>query len=407
MATIELDLNKINRAYYGALRDKSRHQMLMGGAGSGKSYYCADKEIFRCITEPGHKFLTVRKVARTLRRSVWELLKERISYWGLVGLCNMNKTELTIDFDNGSTIWCGGMDDPEKIKSIQGLSSIWVEEATEMTEADLSQLNLRLRGHTASYKQIMYSFNPISVKHHIKRRFYDKPPDSCFHLHTTYKDNEYIDDDYKQEMEQLINHSQNLYRIYVLGEWGVLEGAIYNNIVEIKEFPAQFSSECYAIDFGYNHPMAVLHIGEIDDEYFVKEKIYQSGMTIKDLVAKLKTLDVPAGALIQCDSARPEAIEELNREGFYNAVACPKGPGSVQDGIDYCQSKTIYTHPDNVNFNKEHASYAWRKDKDGNPMDEPVKAYDDAMDAMRYGMWGTWGKPSFELEVIDRKHLGF
>jgi len=392
--------------YDNAFFSEARHLVMVGGAGSGKSYFSADKCILRMIEASGHRIGVFRKVARTIKRSVWQLLRDRLCHWNIDHLCQLNKTDFTIKFVNGSEIWCIGLDDQEKLKSITGLSSVWIEEATEFTPDDLTQINLRLRGDTPSYKQIIYSLNPISIMHHIKKRFFDSPVEGCEVLRTTYKDNQYIDDEYKREIEALANQSQNLYRVYGLGEWGVLEGLIYNNIQYIDSPPEQFDSEAYGLDFGFNHPMALTHVGETDDKYYVKELIYASEMTIADLLQEMNAIGVPNSALIQCDESRPEAIEEIKRGGYYNAVACPKGQGSVQAGIDFLQSKAIYTHHDNVNLNKEFQSYEWRKDRQGNPMDEPVKLNDDGMDSLRYAIWGTWGKPSMKLERIDRSVVG-
>jgi len=404
---ISIDMDKINPVYDKALYCGDRHLVMVGGAGSGKSYFAADKIIYRLITERDHRFIVFRKVAATIKRSVFQLMLDRLSEWGVLGKCIVNRSDFTIEFMNGNTIWFAGLDDQEKLKSIQGVTGAWVEEATELTEIDLTQINLRLRGDTANYKQIMYTFNPISVKSPLKKRFFDSPPESCTTLRTTYKHNMYIDAEYKAEIESLISQSQNLYNIYALGHWGILEGVIFHHIECINNYPDDFSYEFYGLDFGYKHPMALVKVSELDGDLYVDELIYESEMTTKDLIARMGSLDINKSANIQCDGARPEAIAEIQRAGFYNCVACPKGPGSVNDGIDLCLSKTIYTKPDNVNFNKEQASYSWRKDKNGSPMDEPVKAYDDAMDAMRYAIFGTYGKPTIELENIDRSQIGF
>ena len=406
MANIEIDLDLLNISYLPALRSMSRHLVNVGGAGSGKSYFCADKCIFRMMESPGHRITVFRKVARTIKRSVWQLLRDRLTFWGIAHMCEFNKTDFTIRFINGSEIWCIGLDDQEKLKSITGMSSAWIEEATEFTPDDLIQINLRLRGDTPGYKQIMYSFNPISVMHHLKAKFFDNPPDECETYRTTYNDNRFIDDEYKREIEELSKTSKNLHTVYALGLWGVLEGLIYDPFPYLDVYPEIFDSECYGLDFGFNHPMALIHVGELDGEFYLSEQIYRSGMTGADLIREMELLNIPKSANIQCDEAKPDTIEELNRAGYYNAKACPKGKGSVAAGIDFLQSSTIYTQHSNVNLNREMQSYEWRSDRSGNPMDEPVKLNDDAMDALRYAIWGTFGKPKMKLERLDRATMG-
>ena len=402
--TINIDLQSGNPAYDDFMFNESRHFALMGGAGSGKSYACADKFIMRMVSEPGHRLIAFRKVARTIKRSVWSLLIDRLSHWGIRELCTLNRTDYTISFVNGSEIWCVGLDDQEKLKSIQGMSSAWPEEATEFTSEDLNQINLRLRGSTPGYKQIQSSFNPISIKHHLKARFFDNPPSSCETLVTTYKDNLYIDEEYKRELVEMGRKSKNFKAVYVDGQWGVLEGLIYDAFLT-GEYPENPADTFYCVDFGFNNPSAVLQGDVCDTAAYMTEHIYESGLTTSDLVRRMEGLGIRKDVIMYCDAAEPDRIEELCRAGF-RAVPAYKGPGSVRAGIDYCQSIDIYSKPDNVNLNAEAMSYAWRMDKDGNPMDEPTKINDHAMDAMRYGIYTHLGKPSAELFTFDRAALG-
>jgi phage terminase large subunit len=117
-------------------------------------------------------------------------------------------------------------------------------------------------------------------------------------------------------------------------------------------------------------------------------------------------LNIPKDAMIYCDAAEPDRIEELQRAG-YTVTPAYKGAGSVRAGIDFCQGINIYTKPDNININKESQSYSWRTTRDGSPMDEPVKLNDDAMDAMRYAIYTHIGKPTAELFTFERSQLGF
>ena len=406
MAKIKFDFAQINAVYRPYMLDSTRHLVMVGGAGSGKSYFCADKCILAMISNPGERIMAFRKVARTLKESSWELLLQRLDHWGVLPYCKTNKSDLTIQFKNGSKILCIGLDDQEKLKSIVGMTRAWIEEATEFTPDDLTQINLRLRGESPSYKQILYSFNPISIMHHIKKRFFDDPPDNCKTVRTTYKDNAYIDDDYRAEIESLAESSANLYQVYALGMWGVLKGLIFKGWEYLSKYPTVWDSECYGLDMGYNHPMALTHVGALDGEYYLTEIVYASELTNGDLMARMESAGVPKNAIIQCDEAKPDTIAELNRNGWYNATACHKGKGSVAAGIGFVQSQTIYTKHTNTNINKEMLSYSWRTDRAGNPQDEPVKLMDDAMDSIRYALWGTYGKPKAQLQQLDRKALG-
>ena len=203
---------------------KDRFCVVYGGAGSGKSVAIAQKILLRIIAEPHHKILIVRKVARTLRASVYQLITDLIYDLELQDNFNINKTDMSItNNSNRSSILFKGLDDVEKLKSIVGITSIWVEEASELLENDLNELNRRLRGITPYYKQIILSFNPISHLHWLKKRFIDNPPENTKYFKSTYLDNKFIDDEYKLELESIKQYDLQQYRIYALGEWGVLD----------------------------------------------------------------------------------------------------------------------------------------------------------------------------------------
>ncbi len=217
---MEIDL-AVNPAYWQALDAEQRYLVLVGGAGSGKSYFAADKVLLRTVSEVGHRFLVVRKVARTLRNSVYQLLRDEIARLGLSSEFVIHKSEMRFTFKpNGNEILLAGIDDPEKIKSIQGITGLWVEEASELTREDLTQLDLRLRGELPHYKQVVMSLNPIDERHHIKTAYCDEPHADTAVVKTTYRDNVFIDAEYVATLEGRMKANDNLYRIYVLGEWG-------------------------------------------------------------------------------------------------------------------------------------------------------------------------------------------
>lgn len=172
---IKIDLTALpeltNDIYYPLYKDTSRYLVLYGGAGSGKSVFAAQKILVRMLTEQPHRFLVARKVARTLRFSVFSLFQDMIAQWELTPLFKVNKSDMTITCINGNQILFAGLDDPEKLKSIAGITGIWIEEASELEQKDFQQLDLRLRGPTKYYKQIILTFNPISALHWLKKVF--------------------------------------------------------------------------------------------------------------------------------------------------------------------------------------------------------------------------------------------
>lgn len=215
---------QINRAYKEALLSKHRYLVLKGGAGSGKSIFTAQKLILRITSEDKHRILCVRKVATTLRNSIYQLVIDKLIEYGIYNEFTINKSEMRFTHNpTGNEIICHGMDDQEKIKSIAGITSVWCEEATELDELDFNQLELRVRGETSTYKQFIITFNPISETHWIKARFFDKPDEDTLLLNTTYKDNHFLDADYIKHLTERVRNNENLYKVYVLGEWGKVD----------------------------------------------------------------------------------------------------------------------------------------------------------------------------------------
>lgn len=392
MPTITIDLRDLpkatNAAYYPLYRDRRRYMVLVGGAGSGKSVYAAQNKLVRCVTQPGRKIGVFRKVARTHKLSTFSLLRRLTNEWKWHDYFSVNQSDKTITFlPNGNEFLFLGLDDSEKIKSIDGLTDAWVEEATECTEADLDQIDLRLRGKTEHEKQILLTFNPINHLHWLKRRFFDTPQHGMTTtLKTTYRDNRFLDAEYIARLELLAEQNPNLHRIYAEGDWGVLKGLIYDPPV-MDEWPDTFTDTCYGLDFGFNHATALTRCDFIEDtDVYLTEEVHQSGMTVQALIGKLNRIIREPSTPIYCDSSRPDSIEEICQAGF-NALPADKGRGSVLDGISLCQSLRIHSRPENTNLNAEFSTYSWREDKKGNTLDEPVKFNDDGMDSFRYAVF--------------------
>jgi len=277
---------------------------------------------------------------------------------------------------NDNWIITAGVDDREKLKSIHGVTSIWIEEATEISYLDYLQINLRLRGKRKNYKQIILSYNPID-SHHWLNKF--KKTESTQKLRTTYKDNKFIDEEYEYILEDLKHQDENYYRIYALGEWGKKKNIIFPNYEIIPELP-ETDNIIYGLDFGYNEPTALIEVRIKDDIYFLSERIYERKMTNLQLVTKIKELRI--NKFIFCDAAEPGRIRELQQSGI-RAVAANK---NVKDGLDFVKRKTLKIHKNSTNLINEIERYAY---KEINELitDEPIKFNDHLMDAMRYAIY--------------------
>lgn len=224
---------KNNKTFLPLFRDEHKHLILKGGGGSGKSIFAGWKILDRCKWEPGHRFLVVRKTAKSLRESCFHQLREyAVNYYaGDIQRVPKGKSgDMYITFKNGSEIIFAGLDDVEKLKSIHDITGIWIEEATEITEHDFDQLDIRLRGETKYYKQIIVTFNPISITHWLKKRFFDRKDEfGRVRVHeSTYKDNRFLPEEDRRTLESFRETNPYYYTVYCLGLWGVIGKTFFN-----------------------------------------------------------------------------------------------------------------------------------------------------------------------------------
>ena len=383
---IKLELNKSYRPY---LRDYThRFEVYYGGAGSGKSVFIAQKLVLKALLNQ-RKVLVMRKVGATLKDSVWQLILDIIVGFGQYGKCKVNKSTFTIELPNGSIILFKGMDDSEKIKSITGITDIWAEEATEFTEEDIEQLNLRLRANTDDL-QMFFSFNPVSKANWVFRKWFAKgvtvTDDTVIHQ-STYKDNRFLPDDYIAAIEKMAKTNPTYYRIYALGEFASLDKLVFNNWkVETVEDTADWNLLC-GLDFGYtNDPTAFVVAFEKDKRLHIGKEFVRTGLLNNQIATAIKELGFSKSTIIG-DSAEVKSIEELKRDGLYRIYPAVKGQGSVLQGIQKLQQYDITVDPSCEHVITELQNYAWKKDRQsGEYINEPIDEFNHCIDALRYSL---------------------
>ena len=227
---IKISKKVFNDVYLPYLDNTDRYLVFYGGGSSGKSYFIAQRWIYKLLHPSRCNLLVTRQTGDTNRRSTFPLLKQVISNWNLSQHFKINESDMRIKcLLTGNEVAFAGLDDVEKIKSITfengELTHIWCEEATEMQEADVNQLKVRLRGGK-SKKQIVLSFNPINIQHWIKKHFIDsKLATVCF---STYKDNKFLTDDDRKALEDLKGIDEYTYEVYCLGKWGILGKTVFS-----------------------------------------------------------------------------------------------------------------------------------------------------------------------------------
>ena len=229
---INISKNVFNDPYYPLLHCDQRYLVLYGGAGSGKSVFAVQRFLYRMLQEELCNILVVRAVAATNRDSTFALFCQVIRKWALDALFKVTKTDMQIAcIATGNTVIFKGLDDVEKLKSITfpkgELTDVWIEEASEVTEEDFNQLDIRLRGKDIK-GQIVLTFNPISALHWLKKRFFDQKQPNVTVLKTTYRDNRFLTEDYQELLERFKETDPYYYSVYCLGEWGVLGKTIFD-----------------------------------------------------------------------------------------------------------------------------------------------------------------------------------
>ena len=251
---IKISKKVFNDVYFPFLDNEDRYLAFYGGGSSGKSYFIAQRWIYKLINPRLCNLLVTRQTGDTNRRSTFPLLKQVISNWNLAQHFKVNESDMRIKcLLTGNEVAFAGLDDVEKIKSItfEGgeLTHIWCEEATEMNEADINQLKVRLRGGK-SKKQIVLSFNPINVQHWIKRHFIDSGLATvCF---STYKDNKFLTDDDRKALEDLKYTDEYTYNVYCLGQWGILGKTVFDARAiqkRLENVPTALKTGYFAYDY--------------------------------------------------------------------------------------------------------------------------------------------------------------
>ena len=387
----QLHLSKklFNDVYYPYLFDYgNRVEIYYGGAGSGKSVFIAQKILVKALQEK-RRVLIIRKTMASQRDSCWQLFLDLLSKWKIKQLCiKVNYSNYYIILPNGSELLFKGLDDSEKIKSITNITDIWTEEATELTEEDFEQLDLRLRAEVDNL-QIFVSFNPISKANWVYKRWFENGTKD-FVLKTTYKDNKFLPDDYIKALENKILTNPTYYKIYALGEFCSLDKLIYNNW-KVQDFNSnQVLGELICgLDFGYTNDLTAFVCSLVDS---INKKIYifknwtATGKTNEEICKAITSLGFSKSTII-ADSAEPKSIEELRRYGLYRIKASVKGPDSIMHGIQKLQEYEIIVHPSCDEIITELENYSWQKDKKtGEYINKPIDDFNHSLDALRYSL---------------------
>lgn len=405
----------VGKGYRDFWKTKKRYRVLKGSRASKKSKTTALWFIYKMMEYPEANTLVVRKTYRTLKDSCFAELKWAINRLGVEKSWSIKESPLEMTFTNQyggkQKIYFRGLDDPLKVTSItvdQGcLCFMWIEEAYEInSEDDFNMLDESIRGAippgSGLFKQITLTFNPWNEHHWIKKRFFDNPDEQTFKATTDYRCNEWLDAADLKVFEAMKKNNPRRYAVAGLGEWGIVDGLVYENWHEeaftLEQIREQYRIEsAFGLDFGYTNDPSALFCGFIDTEHkkiFVYDEMYETGLSNERIFRNIQDMGY-AKERITADSAEPKSIDELRGFGLRVKPAV-KGKDSINHGIQFIQDYEIIIHPRCVNFITEISNYTWDKDKFGNKLNRPIDDFNHLMDAMRYA-----------LEKFSRKGSGW
>ncbi|HFI0031029.1 TPA: PBSX family phage terminase large subunit [Streptococcus suis] len=396
-----------NKHIYDKLEDYNTFtEIHYGGASSGKSHGVIQKVVYKACKDWKYprKVLFLRKVGSTVYDSIFEDVKQCLDAWDLLDKCKVNNSAYRIELPNGAQFIFKGLDNPEKIKSIKGISDVVMEEASEFTLDDYTQLTLRLRDRKHKQKQIYLMFNPVSKVNWVFNAFFAKRPKNTVIYQTTYKDNRFLDDVTRENIEELANRNEAYYKIYALGQFATLDKLVFPkyekrllNKDKLAHLPSYFG-----LDYGFiNDPSAFLHV-KIDDEnrkLYILEEYVRKNLTNDKIAEAIQNLGYGKEE-IRADSAEKKSNQELRNRGISRVIDALKGPGSVMQGIQYILQYDIVVDERCVKTIEELENYTWKKDKKTNEyINEPVDSYNHCLDAVRYAIQDRIYQAKKDLDV--------
>ena len=361
---------------------KKRIKIIQGGTSAGKTYGILPILITKAATYPRTDISVVAESIPHLRRGALKdflkIMKETGRYFDE----RFNKSLLRYEFANGSVIEFFSADDSSKLRGARR-DVLYINECNNVTFESYNELAIRTK------KEVYLDFNPAN-EFWVHKELKDEP-DSDF-LILTYKDNEALDKSIVDQIEknrlkaETSSYWSNWWRVYGLGEIGMLEGVIFSNWKQIDTLPKDAKLIGIGLDFGYtNDPTAIIEIYNYNGQRILNELKYQTGMLNSDIAKEL-----PKHVPVYADSSEPKSIDEIRRYGI-TIKGVTKGKDSINYGIDVMQRQEYLVTSNSVNLIKELRAYCWDTDKQGTRLNKPIDTNNHAIDALRYHEMETLG----------------
>jgi len=361
---------------------KKRIKIIQGGTSAGKTFGIIPILIDKATKQSNLEISVVAESIPHLRRGALKDFLKIMKWTNRYFDNRFNKSLLRYEFANGSVMEFFSADDSSKLRGARR-DILYVNECNNITFESYNELSIRTK------REVFLDFNPAN-EFWVHTELKDEH-DSDF-LILTYKDNEALDQSIIEQIEKnkakitTSSYWANWWRVYGLGEIGMLEGVVFTNYKIIDTIPKEAKLLGIGLDFGYtNDPTAIIEIYNYNGQRIVNEIVYQTGLLNSD-IAKL----LPKNVVVYADSSEPKSIDEIRRYGI-TIKGVTKGRDSINYGIDIMQSQNYLVTSNSVNLIKEFRSYCWDTDKAGKQLNKPQGKNDHAIDALRYHEMETLG----------------
>lgn len=373
---------------------RKRVRIVQGGTSSSKTFSIIPLLIDYAIAKPKSEISIVSESIPHLRRGALKDFIKIMDWTHIFREEQFNRSTLRYDFTNGSYIEFFSADQSDKLRGARR-DVLFVNECNNITFESYHQLAIRTR------RFIYLDYNPTSEFWVHRELLSDKDAEMII---LTYKDNEALDSELVKEIEKARERAKestywaNWWKVYGLGQIGIIDGVIFSNWQIVKQVPDDAELLGYGLDFGFtNDSSALISVYKFNSELYIKELIYQTRLTNNDIVQRMIELGVDKYKDIIADSAEPKSIEDIYRGGFRNIYGAKKGADSIRNSIDKLQRYKINITESSTNLIKEFRGYVWTKDKNGNQTGEPIGINDHGIAALRY----------FALNKLDQTRVTF
>lgn len=421
MGIISLEVSK---KYKQVFTSKARYVDIWGGRGRGGSHFGTGYALFLLTCPYYFRGYFMREIFGDIRESLWRDFKDRIDENDTVNESDFdfNESQMTACYKpTGNMIISKGFKKSSgnrtaKLKSLAGATHVFIEEFDEIGETDFNQLDDSLRTVKGDL-QVVRIFNPPPKGHWVWKRNYtliDHPDQTRFKgfftavpkndpnllsIHSTYRDN--VRNLNQSFIDKLLSYQSTDPDYYCIMVEGLIsegvKGRIYRNWQPCVNMPGAYE-KFYGLDFGFNDPVALCEIEQHNKTIWTQEKIYETGMTNRELSDRMKVIGISKSAKIYADSAEPKSIHDLKTMGW-NVIPQIKGPGSLINGIKYLKEFEVYCTEDSNNFWRENENYKWALDQHKNPTNDPIDQYNHLHDGLR-GAVQTRLQRSTKISII-------